>query len=181
MEEEIWKSVEGFEGYYEVSNMGRVKSLARIISRKHGGPIVLDDKFINGELTIWGYRAVTLYKPEFRARRPIHRLVAKAFVPNPLGYKQVNHKNEIKTDNRASNLEWCDARYNINYGTAPIRRAIKRGVPVVQMEMNGNVIARYYGLMEASRITGVARENIGKCCRGERHMAGGFKWKYAHE
>ena len=176
MEEEIWKPVAGYEGLYEVSNMGRVKSLERLAPRKGEGALPIKEKILKGEKTIWGYMAVTLYAPNHKKRKPVHRLVAIAYVPNPHAYKQINHKNEIKTDNRASNLEWCDCRYNMNYGTAPLRRAMKRGTPVVQMDLNGNVLARYYGQAEAARMSGAKRENIGKCCRGERLTAGGFKW-----
>lgn len=179
--EEIWKPIPGYEGRYEVSNNGRVKSLSRLAPEKNGRVHRVNERILKARITARGYMRVTIFKENHPIAKHVHTLVAMAFIPNPNGYSQVNHKNEIKTDNRVSNLEWCDSQYNINYGTALIRRAIKRGVPVVQMDLNGNVIARYYSATEAARISGARRTSIYCCCHGKYQMAGGFKWKYAHE
>ena len=108
---EEWRDIKGYEGYYQVSNYGRVRSLDRVI----------DNRIIKGKLKCikyskLGYCIVSLYKngtPKFYL---IHRLVAEAFIPNINNFPQINHKNEIKADNRVENLEWCDSSYNINYG-----------------------------------------------------------------
>ena len=105
---EIFKDIEGFEGKYQVSNLGRIRSLNY---RMTGKPHIM--KFgTDGE-----YDTVVFYVDGHRHMRKVHRVVAEAFIPNPLNLPQVNHLNEVKTDNRAENLEWCDNKYNSNYGT----------------------------------------------------------------
>lgn len=105
--QEEWKDIEGYEGLYMISNLGRVKSL------RHG-------KWIERRSNVnrQGYYALTLHKDGGNKTCTIHRLVAKAFIPNPLGFPCVNHKDENKENNRVDNLEWCTYVYNNNYGTA---------------------------------------------------------------
>lgn len=118
-----------------------------------------------------------------------HRLVAMAFIPNPQNLPEVNHKDEDKTNNSVDNLEWCNASYNINYGTRNQRaneKKYNRGSklmperPVVQMDMNGEIIKEYSSIREATRETGVEHSCICRCCTGSRNAktAGGFKWAY---
>lgn len=102
---EIWKDIEGYEGLYQVSNYGDVLSLYNNITLRQ-------------RRNYKNYLFVKLYKNSVSKQFAVHRLVAQAFIPNPNNLPQVNHKNEIKDDNRPVNLEWCDAKYNINYGTA---------------------------------------------------------------
>ena len=101
--EEIWKDIEGYEGLYQISNLGRVWSVRKEIYRK---PTIVS-----------GYYGVSLTKDGQFDIFTIHRLVAKAFIPNPLNLPQVNHKDENKLNNRVDNLEWCTAKYNSNYGS----------------------------------------------------------------
>ena len=120
---EEWRDIAGYEGYYMVSNLGRVKSLSRIKwSGLNGGCYVsTKDRILQGCVNDKGYKIVRLCGKQ----KYIHRLVAIAFIPNPYGLPMINHKNEDKTDNKVENLEWCDAKYNINYGTAIARRKEK--------------------------------------------------------
>ena len=108
---EEWKPVEGYEGLYEVSNLGQVRSY----SNRHGGllkyPKLLKIDVSSGT----GYGCVTLCKNNKVKRVPIHRLVALAFIPNPNNYPCVNHKDEIRTNNKVDNLEWCTHLYNNSY------------------------------------------------------------------
>ena len=118
---EVWRDIKGFEGLYQVSNLGRIKSLPRFVRCKQGAfrktreriMVVIPDKK--------GYCSVTLCKPNIQERWLVHRLVAQAFIPNPLGLKLINHKDENPLNCCVENLEWCTHKYNINYGTCPAR------------------------------------------------------------
>ena len=126
MIEEIWRPVVGYEGLYEVSSYGRVRSVDRYVKTCYGSYRLHKGKVLSPGIRPDGYLVVSLQYKMFR----VHRLVAQAFIPNPDNLPQVNHKNEVKSDNCVDNLEWCDATYNNNYGTARIRAketAIKNG------------------------------------------------------
>ena len=128
MTEEIWRPIVGYEGLYEVSSYGRVRSLDRYVKGKsyrlHKGKVLSPGKNSRGYLS-----AVLSYNGKHKAIT-VHRLVAEAFLPNPDNLPEVNHKDEDKTNNRVENLEWCNHKYNMNYGTRNIRAketAIKNG------------------------------------------------------
>ena len=127
---EVWVDIIGFEGLYQVSNLGNVKSMShvqcyvdsinRTCTRTRKGRVLIPALMRDN-----GYLGVTLYKNGVRCTRAVHRLVAEAFIPNTDGLPQVNHRDEDKTNNRIDNLEWCTTSYNVNYGTANDRRSIR--------------------------------------------------------
>lgn len=156
---EIWKNIEGFENLYQVSNYGRVKSL------KYG-----KEKILKPFKDKDNYLRVILCKQGKPKLYLIHRLVAQAFIPNPNNYPQVNHKDEVKTNNCVSNLEFCTAKYNINYGT----RTKKTSKQVLCVE-TGKI---YSSLSEVYRQLGFAQSNISSVCNGLRNTCGGFHWRY---
>lgn len=158
MRNEIWKDAPGFPGY-QVSNAGRVRSFYRVLAPD----------------SVKGYYRVRLYKNNRVYRIFIHRLVAMAFVPNPDGLPQINHKNEIKTDNRAENLEWCTAKYNNAYGTGRERAAKSRSKAVGQYTTGGILVATYDKIKDAREKYG---SHIFSVLAGKRKTAGGFVWKY---
>lgn len=129
---EIWKSVVGYENLYEVSSFGRVRSVDRTTI---GKTAFSDDSLYHfkGKILKQGnrktsgmpYKQVVLYKNKEHKTVAVHRLVAEAFIPNPDNLPQVNHKDENPSNNNVSNLEWCTCKYNVNYGTATDRRALK--------------------------------------------------------
>lgn len=115
---EIWKSVKGYEELYEVSNLGNVRSLDRVIKSRHNGTTIRKGRVL---IPFYeekkGYYQVRLSKNGKNKTFRIHRLVALAFLENPFNCTDVNHKDEVKTNNKVDNLEWCTRKYNNNYGT----------------------------------------------------------------
>ena len=166
--EEIWKDKKDYEGLYQVSNCGRVKSI------KFGKEIIMK-QHIRGR-----YYYVGLSKNGIVKKYSVHRLVAEAFIDNPDNLPQVNHKDENKLNNVVTNLEWCDAKYNTNYGTARQRMTEKQSKPVLQYDLEGNFIKEWKSTMECGR-NGFNQSSVAACCRGKRKTAKGFIWEYKNE
>ena len=123
--QEIWKDIEGYEGLYQVSNKGRVKSLSRLVVRVGKPNYITKEKILKcSELKGTGYPAVKLGSNNNFKSMLVHRLVAQAFIPNPDNLPCVNHKDETRNNNDVRNLEWCTQKYNCNYGTARQRNSL---------------------------------------------------------
>lgn len=176
MEKEIWKDIEGYEGLYQLSSWGSVKSLNYNHTGKEG---ILKQILKNG------YAYVDLCKNGKIKNVRVHRLVAEAFLDNPNNLPEVNHKSEIKTQNNVENLEFCDRKYNVNYGTA--RERATKGLinnpkiskPVLQIDKDANeVIAEFPSAMEVQRQLGFANQHISDCCNGKFKQAYGYKWSF---
>ena len=118
---EEWRDIKGYEGLYQVSNEGRIKSLERIANRSDGKVEILKEKIRKLTKDKDGYLCVPLVKELKRKFCKVHRLVAKAFIDNPDNLPEINHKDECKSNNSVENLEWCDRKYNTNYGTRPLK------------------------------------------------------------
>lgn len=177
MEQEIWKDVVGYEGLYQVSNLGRVKSLP--VHRKVGWADYISKEIIlKQSVDRSGYLVVCLHKEKVRHIAKVHRLVALAFLENPNNYRCVNHKDEDKTNNNVNNLEYCTHSYNNNYGTRNERVMKANCKRVVQYTKSGIFIAEWNGTRDAQRNTGVHSCNISLVCKGVRKTSGGFIWKY---
>ncbi len=177
--EEIWKTIEGFEGLYEVSNLGRVRSLDRIRKAGYGSIAKIKGKILVPQnINHKKYLVVNLYRNEVGKHYLVHRLVANAFIPNPNNLPEINHKDENPSNNNVSNLEWCDRKYNNLYGTAIERRSRTRGKVVIQCSINGDEIARYCSAREAARVIGKSQAAISRCCIGKYKIAYGYIWKY---
>ena len=159
---EQWKAVVGFEGLYEVSDLGRVKSLGNNKTRK--------EKILKQQKHRGGYLFVILYKDGKAKHSKVHRLVAKAFIPNPNNLETVNHRDEVKTNNAASNLEWMTQGDNVIYSRA-------RQVQMLDKQ-TGELLATFPSTHEAGRVTGIKQSSISECCRGKLKSAGGYKWRY---
>lgn len=158
---EFWKPIIGYEGLYEVSNLGRVKSLNYNNTNQEG---MLKPSYQSD-----GYLNITLCKFGKAKRYRIHRLVAEAFIPNPNNYPEVNHIDENKLNNCVENLEWCDRQYNQDYSLSK---------QVGQYDLNGNLIKVYKSTREAERQTGYLSGVISYCCIGKIRTAYGYIWKY---
>lgn len=161
---EIWKTIEGYPNYM-VSNLGRVKSL------NYGKEKLLKPGF-NGR-----YYFVYFCKEGKQKNYKVHRLVAQAFIPNPNNLPEVNHIDENKTNNRVDNLEWCDRKYNINYGT----RTEKTRKPILQFTKNGEFVKRWNSGMDIERELEFNSGNISSCCLGKLKTCCGYKWGFAED
>ena len=178
--EEIWKPVVGYEGVYEVSNMGRVKSLERKVP-KGDGERTVKERILKLRTDRYGYLTVGLYAGGKPKKFLVHRLVCQTFHENPDNKPQVNHINEDKTDNRACNLEWCTCKQNINHGTAKERSAKNRSKSVGQYTLDGELVKIWASTMEVERQAGFNHGNICNTVRGKYKQAYGFIWKYKDE
>lgn len=184
MADEKWKDVPGYEGLYQVSDFGRVKSLDRIDTENHfrKGQI-MKQKYLRG------YARVALRNGKHQKEYQVHRLVAIAFIPNPKNLPQVNHKDCNPGNNQVENLEWCDAKYNINYGDRNKKTAVRlrdRKRPynwkaVNCFSLSGEFLKRYESVEKAAAETKAQANAISACCKKRKYYytAGGYKWEYA--
>lgn len=169
---EIWKDIEGYPNY-QVSSMGRVKSLNYNKTGKEGILKSTKDK--------GGYHQVNLCKDGLVKRFLIHRLVASAFLDNPNNLPQVNHRDEDKTNNRVENLEYCNRIYNLNYGTRIERVAKAKSIPILQFTLDGEFVKKWDGVRKVEKELGFYNGNISKCCKGKYKSAHGYKWHYHYK
>lgn len=181
---EIWKPIVGYDGY-EVSNLGRVRSLDRIDSRNH----FIKGKIISLNKRKGEYLSFSLCKNGKVKAVNVHRIVAQAFIPNPNNYSIVNHKDENPLNNCVDNLEWCTHKHNMNWGNINIKRAESLGygknnpfsIPILQFDKNGNFIKEWASTMDVQRELHINHSNIIKCCKSKLKTTGGFIWKYKEE
>lgn len=164
---EIWKNIKGYEGLYQVSSDGRVKSL------KWNKERILKPGIRKG-----GYLQVALCAGGKQKSLMVHRLVCEAFHDNPENKPEVNHINEIKTDNRACNLEWCTRIENMNHGTRNERSGKAQSKSVGQYTRDGELIKIWPSTIEAKRQAGFDCGHISRVANGERKTHKGFVWKY---
>lgn len=172
---EIWKDIVGYEGLYQISNFGMVKSLVRDKIMK----LKVDD----------GYNRISLRKNSGYKIFPVHRLIAVAFIPNPKNKTYINHLNGIKNDNRIENLEWCTASENRRHALDVLKvRVGKPGIgrfgkyhhnskKILQFDINNNLIREWECTMEIERKLGIKRKNISNCINGMSRVSAGFMWK----
>ena len=165
--DEIWCPIKGYEGLYEVSDQGRVRSL------KFG-----KERILKPIRNTQGYIQVHLCKNGEIKKCLVHRLVAKTFIPNPNNLQEVNHKDEDKANNFVKNLEWCDRKYNNNYGTRTKRQSEKLSKPVLQYTKSGVFVREWKSTRDVQRNLNYCQSNISYCCNGRRKSANGYIWKY---
>lgn len=163
-----WRDIPGYDGKYQASESGEIRN-------------AFTERALSQRLNKHGYLRVNLkHKGEMKTVE-VHRLVALAFIDNPGNLLQVNHINEVKTDNRVQNLEWCSCEYNLAFGTRVERLqahgAAAWGKPVRQIR-NAKQIARYSSLGEAARATGLKATRISRACHGDRKSYAGFQWEF---
>lgn len=179
---ELWKDIEEFEGYYQVSTWARVRSLDRWVTYKDGRSRLCKSFILPLRKNHKGYLRANLSKNGKTKRVFVHKLVAEAFIPNPLNLPVVNHKDEVKDNNYPYNLEWCTDDYNRHYGTAINRMQLSLtnrkdcSKPVYKYDLQGNLIYKYMSMMSAERdgfIRGSIRYSISK-----NKPYKGYIWSY---
>ncbi len=188
-EKTIWKPIAGYEKLYLVSNRGDVKSLGRECPSKSGSVQTKPPLILKSELSIHGYKRVTLFDGEGVTKKfAVHRLVAQAFIPNPYKKSEVNHINEIKTDNRVNNLEWVTPKENCNHGnrnkrisSTKLNKRSYNSKPVLMLTLDGEKIRSFNSAEEVQRELNITAINVSRVCRGIRRTAGGYLWRYLHE
>ena len=166
MKKEYWKPVVGYEGLYEVSNWGRVKSI------RFGKERILKPGTCGR-----GYLFVNLCKNGKVKLYYVHRLVAESFIPNPNNYPIINHKDENKTNNSVGNLEWCSYRYNNTYGTRTEKCSKKMSKPILQYTLDGVLVREWESIAECGR-NGFNSECVCMCCKGKIKTHKKYIWKY---
>lgn len=177
-EKEEWRPIKGYEGFYEVSSFGRIKSLPYTVNN---GRLLRErkykEKILTGYIDAHGYAYIKLAKRDGRQKTAkIHRLVAKAFIPNPDNLPQINHKDENKRNNRVDNLEWCTARYNLNYGSRS--KKYMRKVSMIDLETN-KVIKVFDSMKDVEKELKIGHSKVSCVCHGKRNSAGGYGWRFA--
>ena len=160
---EKFKPVKGYAGIYEISNLGRVKSLSRIIERKDGNSRVTEDRIIIPFITKCGYHQIALTnKDGVKKKHYIHRLVANAFIENPNKLPIINHKDENKLNNRVDNLEWCSAYYNLRYGKMQAKL-----VKINVIDSKGDIVEVVEGIRECERKYSISKYLIKQSSDGK--------------
>lgn len=178
--EEIFKPIKGYEEFYSVSNLGRIKSNDRERLGTEGSIRKCKGKILKANPNKSGHLLVNLYDFEGKSKKAlVHRLVAEAFIENPNNFSCINHKDENKLNNCVDNLEWCTVAYNNKYSHLEENLYKKTGnypIKVIQYSLSGEELNRFDSFMDAERATKVDHSGISACCRGKQKTAGGFKW-----
>lgn len=184
---EVWRPVRNFEGLYEVSNLARVRSLDRVVrggnAMSDNYPINLKGRILKQCMAGNGYLFVVLCKDGKHKHVTVHRLVAETFIPNPDNLPEINHKDENKSNNVVSNLEWCDRSYNVNYGTSLEKRSRKCFKCIEQLTLDGQHVAYYESTAELERSSNgrYSTTAIYNAARGRSSCSGGYKWRYVEK
>ena len=177
---EIWKDINGYEGKYQVSSFGRVRSLTRTSTSSNASgeyQYQVKEKILRTFTQRGGYQRVSFGKGKDKRAFMVHRLVGMAFVP---GYREgffINHKDENPRNNRADNLEWVTTSDNNIYGNHVTN--CRRHRAVEQLTLDGQFIQRFDGIKEAAEATGCRASSIQSCCKGRFKSSLGYRWRYA--
>lgn len=178
---EVWKDVVGYEGLYQVSNLGRVKSMDRLINGRYAGhKTKAKGKLLKTFINKTGYVRVALSINQKVNKFSVHRLVAQAFIPNQDNKPQVNHKDEIPYHNNIDNLEWVTAKENSNYGTRKEKISKSMSKPVISVS-EGGLMRWFKSATEAANILNVKNKNITNVLYGRRHHTGGYNFHFANK
>lgn len=185
--EEVWKDIIGFEGLYQVSTFGRVKGLARNFSNAYKYE-KLPEMIMTQKIGTTGYPCTVLSKNNKKLNTKTHRLVGVAFIPNPEGKPEINHKWGIITDNRYTELDWMTHRENVCHARDVLKRVFKekgsisvRRIPVIQLYKDYSFAREYPSIQSAAEILQTHHPNISKCCLNKRNFCAGYRWMYKED
>ena len=198
--EEIWKNIPNYEGLYQISDCGRIKTLEKLVKSglKNNSFVKRKERIIKNQINKLGYHHVTLYKNGIGQNFNVHKLVAESFIdkntfkymPNEnknsidLNKLVINHKDENPSNNHVENLEWCTQAYNINYGHRNEKVAKnmvehnRYATPVIQYTLDGYIIKKWRSLKEIEKTIGYSRNSIALCCKGKYKKSHGYIWRY---
>ena len=180
MKNEIWKDIKGYEGLYQISNMGRVKSLSKQWVARNGIKHH-KEKILKIAIGKRGYYTVNLCKNKIRKSKYVHQLIAEAFIPNPNNWLYINHKDLNKTNNKIENLEWCTHKENMQHAWKNSKQLHNRKKKVYQYSLDNIFIAEYESLHDVDKKFDFDFRNISACCLGKKHSAYGYLWRYRKE
>lgn len=173
MEKEVWKSIKGYPKY-QVSNLGRVKSLSYMRTGR--------EKVLSLKKTRCGYMTFWIYNKGLRQMKLVHRLVAEAFIPNPENKQHVNHINGDKMNNQTSNLEWCSQSENEKHAfLTGLKRKPTNKYKVLQFDQKGNLLKEWNSAKEITETLGISKSQIAKCANNQQATSQGFIWRYKKE
>jgi len=187
---EIWKDVAGYEGQYQVSNIGRVKGLDRTTPRKNhiSNSFHQKEKVLKQTTKPNGYKIIGLCKDNKVKMHHVHRLVATAFIPNPLNKRTVNHIDGVRSNNHYLNLEWNTYSENHKHSYSKLGRKPSKGmtgiygkgaIPIYQIDRETKeIVKRWDSAAEAERQTGFHHSHIAKVCLGKHKQCYGYIWQY---
>lgn len=194
---EIWKDIVGYEGLYQVSNCGRVKSLEKEVIHKRYGTYKLKEKILKQYVEKLGYVRVGLYKNCKIKHFLLHRLIAEAFIPNPYNKPYIDHIDGNPKNNNIDNLRWCTHKENMNNPIAEKRTSDSlkghntseetkkkigksHSISIYQIDKtNGCIIREWSSMTDVERELGIDHRKICNCCKGKRKSTGGYIWRYA--
>lgn len=190
MSNERWKPVVGYEGLYEVSDLGRVRSVDRDVIGADGVSKPHHGKMLAPSLRSRNYLYVKLCKCGVRETEAVHRLVASAFVPNLYGKPEVNHIDGCKTNNRAGNLEWCTRSENVRHAFMSglnettkerIAEMSRRAAALHEKRVVRSDGAEFDSVRKAAEASGAHPQNVSRCCHGKAHTTGGYGFRFKGE
>lgn len=184
--EEIWKDIKGYETLYQVSNLGRIKRLPRVVIRSDGRRRTFYESISKGHLNSDGYYITNLTKNGIMKHKLVHRLVAEAFLPNPNHYPVIHHIDTNKANERVDNLMWCSYSFNTKHSyefeghRLPMKGVFGKdnphSIPIVQISLQGDMLAHFVNTEEAARKLNVNHANITACIKKRKKTAYGYLW-----
>lgn len=178
-ETELWKDIQGYEGYYQVSNFGRIKSLSRFLNYVDGQVRFMEGKIIQPRICVAGYALLNLHKDGKQLTVQVHRVVALHFLERTSFELIVHHIDEDRLNNKVENLEWVSRSFNTLYGDSPKKIANSKKKSIIQLTLQNEVVKIWESAKEVEDTLGFNKGHLGEVCSGKHKTAYGYLWKFA--